>query len=164
MIYFLISFLFSYFPELKIAENERDKGNRIEPRPSANSSLEPNQLNPLTTELADFFKKAELNLFLKDRKVYHIKQKPWAALGAAAPGRNLVPLLDSIRTWYGISSGPTAKEAKSILPRRQVGRYRAARPKPPTVLTGRMTNADQPEQRPKLNPNQGVIYQARQAG
>jgi len=93
----------------------------------------------------------------------HIKQKPWAALGAAAPGRTFVPLLGEIRTWYGISSGPTAKEAKAILPRRQVGRYRAARPKPPTVLTGRTTNADQPEQEAKLTTNQGVIYQAKPA-
>ena len=77
---------------LKIAENEEEDKTRIEPKPSANSSLEPNQLNLLTTELADFLKKAELNLFLKDRKVYHIEQKPWAALGAAAPGRNLVRL------------------------------------------------------------------------
>ena len=75
---------------LKIAENEEEDKTRIEPKPLANSSLEPNQLNPLTTELADFFKKAELNLFLKDRKVYHIKQKPWSRLRRDGTGRDLV--------------------------------------------------------------------------
>lgn len=74
---------------LKIAENEEQRESRIEPTQSANSCLETTQTNTLTTELADFLKKAELNLFLKDRKVYHIKQKPWAALGAAPPGRSL---------------------------------------------------------------------------
>ena len=76
---------------LKIAENEDHQENRIEPKELANPCLETAATNPIVTELADFLKKAELNLFLKDRKVYHIKQKPWAALGAAAPGRNLEP-------------------------------------------------------------------------
>src|SRR3989344_6699476 len=44
---------------LKIAENGEHPETRIEPKSSANFSLEPSQLNPLTTELADFLKKAE---------------------------------------------------------------------------------------------------------
>jgi len=93
----------------------------------------------------------------------HIKQKPWAALGAAPPGRNLVPTIGEIRTLFGIPHNQAVKEVKPILPRRQVGRYRAARPRPPTDLTGRTTSADQLGQKTKLNPNQGVIYQAKSA-
>ena len=75
---------------LKIAENEGRPETRIEPDNPLLLTQDQSQIPALTPALADFFKKAELNLFLKDRKVYHIKQKPWAALGAAAPGRNLV--------------------------------------------------------------------------
>ncbi|KKU34926.1 MAG: Recombinase [Candidatus Beckwithbacteria bacterium GW2011_GWA2_47_25] len=75
---------------LKIAENEGEDKTRIEPNQPPILTQELSQISALTPALADFFKKAELNLFLKDRKVYHIKQKPWAALRAAATGRNLV--------------------------------------------------------------------------
>lgn len=87
---------------LKIAEKKEDRQNRIEPIQPPLLTQEPSQIPALTLDLAEFLKKAELNLFLKDRKVYHIKQKPWAALGGAAPGRILVdprgfePLISSM--------------------------------------------------------------------
>ena len=74
----------------KIAENEGEDKTGIEPGQPPLTTQEPSQISALTPALADWLKKAELNLFLKDRKVYHIKQKPWAALRAAATGRNLV--------------------------------------------------------------------------
>lgn len=76
---------------LKIAENDEPDKTRIEPTHTVLSTQEPSQITALTPALADFLRKAELDLFLKDRKVYHIKQKPWSRLRRDATGRNLVP-------------------------------------------------------------------------
>ena len=85
---------------LKIAENEERPETRIEPSQPPLLAQEPSQISALTPALTEFFKKAEFDLFLKDRKVYHIKQKPWAALGAAAPGRSWVNVFNKIRMYF----------------------------------------------------------------
>ena len=67
------------------------QNSRIEPNKNTLSRLKATPTDSLVSDLAGFLKKAELNLMLKEQKVYHIKQNPWAALCAAAPSRNLEP-------------------------------------------------------------------------
>ena len=87
---------------LKITENKKKEKKRIEPFSIPAFSLENNKIKPLESKLASFFQKAELNLFLKNKKIYHINQKPWAALARRPTVRNWEPLLNEIRTYFKI--------------------------------------------------------------
>ena len=96
---------------------------------------------------------------------YHFKQKPWAALGAAATIRDLVPLLDYIRTYFGIHNQHSTKELKFNPVSDSSGDIAAAGRQPAAVFPSTTTNADQPEQETKktnLTSNSGIIFQARQ--
>ena len=73
---------------------------RIEPMETPALRLETTPTDTLVSELAGFLKKAELNLMLKEQKVYHVKQNPWAALCAAAPSRKLERIYEDARTYF----------------------------------------------------------------
>lgn len=100
------------------------------------------------------------------KQAYFLSVKPPAALGAAATIRDWEPLYDQARTYFKqtyantILGQPTANRCDRS----------ADMPRPgglaPTVLPPTMTNADQPEHglnKPKLNPNLTIIYQAKPA-
>lgn len=71
------------FNDLKQSSNRR-----IEPVKKDNFSLKNNQEDYLNTQLASFLQKEELNLILKDKKVFYIKQKTEARLTARPTIRN----------------------------------------------------------------------------
>jgi len=98
------------------------------------------------------------------KKAYFLSGKHPAALCAAATGREIVPLYFEARTFFKKSYGNS-----TIEPTEPVTSDRSADMPPPgwwppAVLPPAMTSVDQPKQEPKLNPNQGVIYRASQAG
>ena len=101
-------------------------------------------------------------VLFSDKKAYFLSGKHPAALGAAATIRDLEPLYDMARTYFKqtYSNSTTGQSGTNRGDRsRDIAPARTA----PAVLLPAMTNADQPGQRAKLNPNQGVIYQAKPA-
>ena len=88
--------------QMKLVEESSSQLDRIEPRLRVGFPQEFEENDPLILKMAEWLGKAELNLILKEQKVYHIKQNPWAALCAAATNRNWVGLLDFIRTHFNI--------------------------------------------------------------
>ena len=85
---------------LKTLQNYENQPDRIEPDSGIFSPLEDGKNDPLIVDLAGFLKKAELNLMLKEQKVYHIKQNPWARFGGSAPSHNIVRLAGFEPTAY----------------------------------------------------------------
>ena len=76
-----------------------------------------------------------------------------------------MPLLDLIRTYFGIHNQHSTKELKFNPVSDSSGDIAAAGRQPAAVLPSTVTNADQPEQKIKktgLTSNSGVIYQANQ--